>query len=148
MMNVLILHGPNLNRMGKREPHIYGHMTLEEMNDRLVQLGAKWNMNVTCTQSNIEGELIHIIHEAEGRFDYIILNPGAYTHYSYALRDAIASVEVPVIEVHLSNVHARETFRHTSVTAPVCQGQIVGFGWKSYQLALTAIRGFTEEKTN
>ena len=137
---VLVLHGPNLNLLGKREKQVYGQTRLEEINERLILKGKEWGLEVDCFQSNIEGELINQIHGAENRFDYIIFNPGAYTHYSYALRDAIASVDVPVVEVHLSNIHAREDFRHTSVTAPVCRGQSVGFGPLSYELALLAIR--------
>ncbi len=144
MVRVLVLHGPNLNRLGKRETDVYGNGTLDDINERLVQKGKEWGLLVSFAQSNIEGELIDYIHRAEGEFDYIIFNPGAYTHYSYALRDAIASVEIPVIEVHLSNIHAREPFRHTSVTAPVCEGQIAGFGPLSYELALAAIHGWTE----
>lgn len=144
MVKVLVLHGPNLNRLGKRETDVYGKVTLDEINERLVLKGKEWGLHVSFAQSNIEGELIDYIHSAEGEFDYIILNPGAYTHYSYALRDAIASVEVPVFEVHLSNIHAREPFRHTSVTAPVCRGQIAGFGPLSYELALAAIHGLAE----
>ncbi|MBA4494960.1 type II 3-dehydroquinate dehydratase [Paenactinomyces guangxiensis] len=144
MIKVLVLHGPNLNRLGKRETDIYGQMTLEKLNERLVSKGREWGIEVQCAQSNIEGELIDFIHQAEGEFDYIILNPGAFTHYSYALRDGIASVDIPVVEVHLSNVHSRESFRHTSVTAPVCRGQIVGFGTLSYELALAAISAWVQ----
>lgn len=140
MRRVLVLHGPNLNRLGLREPDIYGHETLEEINQRLRQLGETWGYSVVTKQSNFEGELITAIHNADGEFDYIICNPGAYTHTSYAIRDAIASIQVPVIEVHLSNIHAREEFRQRSVTAPVCIGQISGFGSHSYDLALEAIQ--------
>jgi 3-dehydroquinate dehydratase-2 len=147
MFKVLVLHGPNLNRLGKRETSIYGHVTLKDLNDRLIKKGKEWGCEVHTAQSNVEGELINHIHMAEGQYDYIILNPGAFTHYSYALRDAIASVEVPVVEVHLSNIHARESFRETSVTAPVCRGQIVGFGLLSYELALTAIKSLLEVQT-
>lgn len=148
MPKVLVLHGPNLNRLGKREKNIYGQVTLAQINDRLIRLGKDQGVEVVCAQSNIEGELINAIHEADGQFDYIIFNPGAYTHYSYALRDAVASVDIPVIEVHLSNIHARETFRHTSVTAPVCHGQIAGFGPQSYELALMAILRLREDRTD
>jgi 3-dehydroquinate dehydratase-2 len=118
---------------------VYGNQTLSEINERLVALGASLGVQVETHQSNIEGVLIDYIHEAEDdQTDAIILNPGAYTHYSYGLRDAIAGVDVPVFEVHLSNVHARESFREKSVTAAVCQGQIVGFGVYSYELALHA----------
>lgn len=138
--NVLVLHGPNLNRLGKREVTIYGQTTLDEINERLIRKGEEWGLRVACYQSNIEGELIDQLHHAEGNYDYIIFNPGAYTHYSYALRDAIAAIDVPVIEVHMSNIHTRESFRHTSVTAPVSLGQIMGFGSLSYELALAVIR--------
>lgn len=139
MANVLVLHGPNLNRLGKREKQIYGQTTLAQINGKLVEKGEQQGLNVECFQSNSEGALIDRIHQADGVFQYIIINPGAYTHYSYALRDAIASVDLPVFEVHLSNIHQREEFRHTSVTAPVCKGQIVGFGPLGYELALHAI---------
>jgi 3-dehydroquinate dehydratase II len=143
-MRILVLHGPNLNRLGKREIHIYGKVTLQEINDRLIHKGSEWGFKVQCVQSNMEGELIHFIHKAEESFDYIIFNPGAYTHYSYALRDAIASVDVPVIEVHITNIHARENFRAISVIAPVCLGQITGLGPYGYELALMTIRGRSE----
>jgi 3-dehydroquinate dehydratase II len=146
MAKVLVLHGPNVNRLGKRETHIYGSVTLENINERLMRKGEEWGLNVHCLQSNIEGELLDAIHQAEGKFDYIIFNPGAYTHYSYALRDAIASVDIPVLEVHVSNIHAREPFRGTSVIAPVSRGQIVGFGPISYELALLAIKNLTQSE--
>lgn len=139
MPKVLVLHGPNLNQLGKREPNVYGRQTLAELNRRLVDLGRDWGLEVETFQSNHEGELIDRIHAAEGRFDHLIINPGALTHYSYALRDALASVEVPAIEVHLSNIHNREAFRAHSVTAPVVAGQIVGFGFLSYELALRVV---------
>jgi len=139
MRKVLVLHGPNLNRLGKREAHVYGTMTLPELNRRLTEKGVGWGLEVFCKQSNHEGDLIDALHQAEDEFDYIIFNPGAYTHYSYALLDAIRSIEIPVIEVHLSNIHARESFRQTSVTAPACKGQVVGFGPLSYEMALYAI---------
>lgn len=140
MSKVLVLSGPNLNRLGQREPSIYGWETLQDIHERLIHKGKAWGIEVICKQSNIEGELINLIHQADGTMNGIILNPGAYTHYSYALYDAILSVDVPVIEVHMSNVHAREPFRHHSVTAPGCIGQIVGFGSYSYDLALLAFR--------
>ncbi|WP_206186463.1 type II 3-dehydroquinate dehydratase [Thermoflavimicrobium daqui] len=148
MANVLVLHGPNLNLLGKREPDVYGIATLDELNRRLIELGTKLDLDVTCYQSNMEGDLINHLHFASEKFDYIILNPGAYTHYSYAIRDAIASIDIPVIEVHLSNIHAREAFRTTSVTAPVSQGQIVGFGLMSYELALISIQQKLNEATD
>lgn len=143
-MKVLILHGPNLNRLGKREIAVYGNMGLEELNQRLEYMGQQWRMEIVCLQRNGEGELIDLIHGAEGNYDFLIFNPGAYAHYSYAIRDAIASINVPVLEVHLSNIHARESFREKSIIAPVCQGQVSGFGPLSYELALTAIRSKTQ----
>ncbi|MCA0985988.1 type II 3-dehydroquinate dehydratase [Guptibacillus algicola] len=135
MNNYYVLNGPNLNRLGKREPGIYGNETLETLEMRLNDLAQKHGMTLTFKQSNHEGDLIDWIHEAENSKG-IIINPGAFTHYSYAIRDAIASVDVPVVEVHMSNVHKRESFRHQSVISPVSEGQIVGFGMKSYELAL------------
>jgi 3-dehydroquinate dehydratase II len=139
VVRILILNGPNLNRLGKREPDIYGRVTLEELNARIQNQAKAWGMEVEILQSNHEGVLIDAIHAAEGTFDYIIINPGAFTHYSYAIRDALASVDVPFIEVHLSNVHARESFRSRSVTAPISDGQVVGFGPLGYELALYAV---------
>lgn len=136
MGNLLLLNGPNLNRLGKREPDIYGRETLADIEKQLKNIAIEKGMTLHTKQSNHEGTLIDWIHEAEGTYDGIIFNPGAYTHTSIALRDAISSVSVPVIEVHLSNVHKRESFRHHSMLAPVCVGQIVGLGSKGYELAL------------
>ena len=138
-MKLLILNGPNLNRIGKREPDIYGHETLEDVEKKLTALAKEQQMTLDFFQSNTEGLLIDRIHEAadEG-VEGIIFNPGAFTHYSIALRDAIASVDVPTIEVHISNIHTREIFRQTSVIAPVCIGQLTGFGTDGYLLALQA----------
>lgn len=136
MGNLLLLNGPNLNRLGKREPDIYGRETLTDIEKRLKNIATEKGMTLHTKQSNHEGTLIDWIHEADGTYEGIIFNPGAYTHTSIALRDAISSVSLPVIEVHLSNVHQRESFRHHSMLAPVCVGQIVGLGSKGYELAL------------
>ena len=139
-MRVLVINGPNLNRLGVREPGVYGSNTLTDLEKELLTFGERLNCEVTCFQSNHEGDLIDAIHEADEQYDGIVINPGAFTHYSYAIRDAIASISVPVIEVHISNVHAREEFRHTSVTAPVTAGQIIGLGFKGYELAILALK--------
>ena len=136
---ILVLNGPNLNRLGKREVHIYGQTTLAQIEEDLIQKGKTMGCEVVCRQSNHEGNLIDWIHEVHDNFDAMILNPGAFTHYSYALRDAVASITKPCVEIHLSNIHARESFRKTSVIAPVCIGQICGFGAVGYTLALQAV---------
>ncbi|HAA89366.1 MAG TPA: type II 3-dehydroquinate dehydratase [Peptococcaceae bacterium] len=138
MFRILVLHGPNLNLLGERETNVYGAVTLEEINKQLTEQAEELGASVEFFQSNHEGELIDKIHQARDRFDAIIINPGALTHYSYALRDALSAVSLLVIEVHLSNIYAREEWRHRSVIAPVVQGQISGFGPLSYSLALTA----------
>lgn len=138
-MKVLILHGPNINLTGIREPDIYGSMTLEEIDDRLVEQGQKLGIEVICHQSNHEGVLIDALHEARKWADGVVFNPGGYSHTSVALRDAVAAIDIPVIEVHMSNIYAREDFRHQSFISSVCKGKIVGFGWKSYLLGLKAI---------
>lgn len=135
MGKLLLLNGPNLNRLGKREPDIYGKETLKNIEQNVLKEIESYPYTLDAKQSNHEGQLIDWIHEAEGRYDGIIFNPGAYTHTSIAIRDAISSITVPVIEVHISNVHKREAFRHTSLLAPVCEGQIVGLGIKGYELA-------------
>lgn len=146
MKNVLVLHGPNLNMLGSREPGIYGQLTLKDINERLEKKGDAWNLRVQAFQSNSEGELIDYIHRAEGRYDYILINAGAYTHYSYAIYDALRAISVPAIEIHLSNIHAREPFRHQSVLAPAVVGQISGFGYDSYELGLYAIKKYVEQE--
>lgn len=136
-MKLLVLNGPNLNRLGKREPEIYGKETLENVKEKLLALASEFNATIDFRQSNHEGVLIDWIHEAEDKgIEGIVFNPGAYTHTSIALRDAIAGVSVPVIEVHISNIHKREPFRHQSLLAAECLGQISGLGTFGYELAL------------
>ena len=140
-MKILILHGPNLNLLGTREPEVYGSLTLEDINAKLISLGSELGVDVICHQSNHEGALIDALHEARTWADGVIFNPGGYTHTSIALRDAISAIGIPVIEVHLSNVYAREEFRHVSMISAVCKGKVTGFGWRSYELGL---RGLVE----
>ncbi len=137
-MRILYLNGPNLNLLGTREPEKYGRTTLAEIETLVRKRAGELNVTVEFRQSNLEGELVNWIQEAKGKFDSIVLNAAAYTHTSIALRDAIAAIQVPTIEIHISNVHAREEFRHKSLIAPVCRGQITGFGANSYLLALNA----------
>ena len=139
MPRILVLHGPNLNLLGTREPEIYGYTTLDDMNPMSAARAAESGIETACYQSNHEGDLIDAIQQANHKFDFIIFNAAAFTHYSIAIRDAIAAIDVPVIEVHLSNIHQREEFRHTSVLAPVAMGQICGLGVESYLAALEAI---------
>lgn len=146
MTAILLLHGPNLNLLGIREPGVYGAMTLEDINNKVIAAGAQRKVEVRPYQSNHEGALVDALHEARTWADGVVFNPGAYTHTSVALRDAIAGTGLAVVEVHLSNVHAREEFRHKSLLAPVCVGQISGFGWRSYLLGLEAILGYLEDK--
>lgn len=143
-MRFLVLHGPNLNMLGKREPAIYGTLTLDEINASLAVLASDLGCSVDSFQSNAEGELIDAIHAAAEKFDGIVINPAAYTHTSIAIRDALASVGLPFVEVHLSNVYRREDFRHKSLTASLAAGQICGFGIDSYLLGLRAIFSITK----
>lgn len=138
-LKFLVLNGPNLNLLGLREPGIYGSKTLTDLEQDLLAFAENEQIEIVCFQSNHEGDLIDAIHEAVNQYDGIVINPGAFTHYSYAIRDAIASIQLPVIEVHISNVHTREEFRHTSVTAPVTMGQIIGLGFLGYILAIRAL---------
>lgn len=137
-MRVLFLNGPNLNLLGQREPHLYGSLTLADIESKVRERAEDLGAEVEFRQSNVEGELVTWIQGAKSRFEVIVLNAAAYTHTSIALRDAISSVGLPAIEIHLSNVHAREEFRQKSLIAPVCRGQISGFGWFSYILGLEA----------
>lgn len=144
-MRILVLHGPNLNQLGRREPTIYGTLTLQEINRRIEEKAASLGAAAQCLQFSHEGDLVDAIHNAQETADYIIINAAAYTHYSIALRDALASVNVPAIEVHLSNIHRREEFRHHSVLAAVVIGQISGFGVYSYLAAVEAAHGLWQE---
>jgi len=137
-MKILFLNGPNLNLLGQRQPEIYGRTTLADIEAKVRDRATKHGVEVDFRQTNLEGELVAWIHQAKGKFDVIVLNAAAYTHTSIALRDAITAVGIPAIEIHLSNVHSREKFRHKSLIAPVCIGQITGFGVNSYVLAVDA----------
>jgi 3-dehydroquinate dehydratase II len=138
-VKILILHGPNLNLLGTREPEIYGSMTLDDINKKMIELGKGLGVEVKCFQSNHEGALIDALQDARIWASGVVFNPGGYTHTSVALRDAISAIQIPVIEVHLSNVYAREEFRHVSMVSAVCKGKVVGFGWMSYELGLRGL---------
>lgn len=140
MTMIVVLHGPNLNLLGTREPEIYGKLTLDDINNRLLAIAQLQGIQLEIHQSNHEGVLVDLIHDSRQRADGILINPGAFSHYALALRDAITASGLPCVEVHISNVHAREEFRRKFVLAPVCLGQISGFGWRSYALGLQALR--------
>lgn len=146
-MKVLVINGPNLNLLGQREPSVYGNTGLGRLVDMLKDHGSEMGILVDHLQSNSEGDIIDALHNAMGRYDGVILNAGAYTHYSYAIRDAVAAVKLPVIEVHISNIYAREEFRRHSVIAPVCIGQISGLGIEGYLLALDYFARYFEKKS-
>lgn len=145
-MKILVLHGPNLNLLGTREPEIYGSLSLADIDAKLIEMGREYQAEVVCKQSNHEGVLIDELQDARTRANGVVFNPGGYTHTSIVLRDAISAIGIPVIEVHLSNVYAREEFRHVSMISAVCRGKIVGLGWRSYTLGLQALLEILAEK--
>jgi len=145
-LKFLILHGPNLNLLGTREPDVYGNMTLDMINQKVTEYALRLHVEVNCFQSNHEGALIDSLHDARTWASGVVFNPGGYTHTSVALRDAISAIEIPVVEVHLSNVYSREEFRHKSLVSAVCSGKISGFGWRSYILGLQALVDILNDK--
>ncbi len=143
-MRVLVVHGPNLNLLGDREPEVYGRQTLAEVDERIAAAARALDFDVSCEQYNGEGQIIDALHAARGVYRGVVINPGAYAHYSYAIADAIAAIGIPVVEVHLSNIAAREAFRRRSVTAAACRAVVSGCGAAGYELALRALQGFLE----
>ena len=141
----MVVHGPNLGTLGRRQPEIYGSTTLPEINQALCDRAASWGWDVSAFQANGEGAIIDAIEARTGQFDGLMINPGSYTHYGLALRDCLAALSVPIVEVHLTNIHARESWRRTSVTAEVARGIISGFGWRSYLLGLDALHDILAE---
>ena len=146
MKKILVIHGPNLNLLGEREPGVYGSDTFESINAEIIAKAERSGFACDIFQSNHEGEIIDKLHDARKNYDGVIINAGAYTHYSYAIRDAISAIKIPVVEVHMSNIHAREEFRHHSVISPVCVGQIAGFGKAPYLLAVEALAEIFKEE--
>lgn len=146
MLSILVLHGPNLNLLGQREPGIYGSFTLDQINQQLTAQAGTLGVKLECLQSNHEGVLVDAIQQALGQHQGILLNAAAYTHSSVALRDAITAVQIPMVEVHLSNIYRREEFRHHSWIAPIAIGQISGFGWRSYTLGLQALVDYLQSQ--
>ena len=144
MTTILVAHGPNLGTLGRRQPEIYGHTSLAEINERLAATAGRWGWTIDAFQSNSEGGLIDVIEERSQRADGMLINPGSLTHYGLALRDALAALQIPIVEVHLSNIHAREEWRRRSVTAEVARGIISGFGWRSYIYGMEALQGILE----
>ena len=145
MKKILIIHGPNLNILGTRQVDVYGRIGLEQINDSLTDLAKKEGVELEIKQSNHEGEIVELIQQAKNKFDALVINPAAYTHTSIAIRDALAAIDIPAVEVHLSNIYAREEFRHTSLTAPVVKGQVSGFGVNSYLLGIRAAIALANE---
>jgi len=146
MKKILVIHGPNLNLLGQREPDVYGRVTLKNINDELTKIAKTERVELEILQSDHEGEIVEKIGKAKDKFDCILINPAAYTHTSVAIRDAIAAVSIPAVEVHLSNIYAREEFRHTSLISPVAVGQVSGFGLDSYRLGLVAAIEIAKKK--
>jgi len=144
-MKILILHGPNLNLLGIREPEVYGSLTLDDIDNKMIELGKELGAEIKCLQSNHEGALIDALHDARTWASGVVFNPGGYTHTSVALRDAISAIVIPIVEVHLSNVYAREDFRHKSLLSAVCKGKVSGFGWRSYELGLRGLVDIIKE---